>query len=135
MITEDYVSFEVAKLLKGKGFDEECWSWYEDEDYVIESNDDYGYQSNTDHVSYDFICSRPTIQMVLKWLREVHNICIETLIVFPTGKNGEPFFSCNYWSLKSPFDLNVDYEIESRYFKTYEEAQEEAIKYCLENLL
>ena len=24
MITEDYVSFEVAKLLKEKGFDEEC---------------------------------------------------------------------------------------------------------------
>ena len=27
-ITEDYVSFEVAKLLKEKGFDEKCLRWY-----------------------------------------------------------------------------------------------------------
>ena len=28
MITEDYVSFETAKLLKEKGFDSECHSYY-----------------------------------------------------------------------------------------------------------
>ncbi len=28
MITEDYVSFETAKLLKEKGFDDECQKYY-----------------------------------------------------------------------------------------------------------
>lgn len=28
MITEDYCSYEVAKLLKEKGFDEPCKVWY-----------------------------------------------------------------------------------------------------------
>ena len=39
MITEDYVSFEVAKLLREKGFNEECeyfYDEYKDENkYVI----------------------------------------------------------------------------------------------------
>ena len=30
MIQEDYVSFETAKLLKEKGFDEECQKYYGD---------------------------------------------------------------------------------------------------------
>lgn len=30
-ITEDYCSFEVAKLLKEKGFDEACRAVYEEE--------------------------------------------------------------------------------------------------------
>ena len=28
MITEDYVNFETAKLLKEKGFDEITFTWY-----------------------------------------------------------------------------------------------------------
>ena len=34
MITEDYVSFEIAKLLKEKGFDELCYQKYDDEGYL-----------------------------------------------------------------------------------------------------
>ena len=30
-ITEDYVSFETAKLLKNKGFNEECFALYNPE--------------------------------------------------------------------------------------------------------
>ena len=30
MITEDYVSFETAKLLKEKGFDEDIDLWYDE---------------------------------------------------------------------------------------------------------
>ena len=63
MITEDYVSFKTAKLLKEKGFDEECWYWYEEDGYFKDSNDDYGFQSNSDHISDDFICSAPTLQI------------------------------------------------------------------------
>lgn len=50
-ITEDYVSFEVANLLKEKGFDEECQQYYGD---------------------YKYPC--PTLQMAMKWLRKTHNI-------------------------------------------------------------
>ena len=35
MITEDYVSFETAKLLKEKGFNESCYTYYDDIDDSI----------------------------------------------------------------------------------------------------
>ena len=53
MIKEDYVSFEVAKLLKEKGFDEMVSSFYPPGDI-----------------------QRPTHQMAMKWLREIYDIFI-----------------------------------------------------------
>ena len=130
MITEDYISFKTARLLKEKGFDEDCWSWYEDEDYAVESNDDYGYQSNTDHISKYFICSRPTLQMAMKWLREKHR-----LEIYPFH---EAFQECNNWWYrieKHTKGCNMSkFESDSIYL-SYEQACEAAIKYCLENLI
>ena len=79
MITEDHVSYKVAKLLKEKGFDEGCIMWYEDDDNLIPTNDDYGLQSNSWHLSKYFECSAPTHQMAMKWLREIHKIDIDII--------------------------------------------------------
>ena len=51
MITEDYCSFEVAKLLKEKGFDYKGFDYIDFEGEVIRQD-------------------RPTHQMAMKWLRE-----------------------------------------------------------------
>ena len=76
-ITEDHVSFETAKLLKEKGFDEPCRCWY----YVLGTTpllverryDDYYEQSKyTDKI---FPCI--TLQMAMKFLREEHHIFIQ----------------------------------------------------------
>lgn len=150
MITEDYVSFETAKLLKEKGFDEKCLKKYYGDD---KSGPGFNYQDAYDgggiyddglnnselydshvHDEYQDIAS-PTLQMAMKWLREVHHIGIESLIVFNDENDGRPQFMCQYWSLVPPFDLKVDEAIESRCFDTYEESIETAIKYCLENLI
>ena len=78
-ITEDYVSFETAKLLKEKGFDEPCWNYYYDsklEHYFrpVKNNE---WPLNR--------VSAPTHQMVLKWLREVHGIFISIMCcAYPT---------------------------------------------------
>ena len=76
MITEDYVSFETAKLLKEKGFDSACKVWYSEytsqfggEKYTSIEFDNH----NKFNENYKFICYAPTLQMVMKWLREVHN--------------------------------------------------------------
>ena len=73
MITEDYVSFEIAKLLKEKGFDEPTTKSYYTEGF-----------ENPMKFSHDLLpCIRPdeflcpTLQMAMKWLREVYNINIE----------------------------------------------------------
>ena len=131
-ITEDFVSFEVAKLLKDKRFDEECWYWYEEDGYFIDSNDDYGFQSNSDHISNDFICSAPTQAVAMKWLREVHNLSVE---IYRTA--------CGYIGciVAIPSGTDIKFleedgdDLPSGQYTTWDRACEAAIKYCLENLI
>ena len=107
IITEDYVSNETFKLLKEKGFDDSCCR------FVIESDETY-YRG------------APTLQMAMKWLREVHNIDI-----FP-WKIGKGIYSCAIFNSNTGQDLSSNKDFPS---EKYKETVEEAIKYCLENLI
>ena len=129
MITEDYVSFETAKLLKEKGFDEATLGYYlDDKDklYFDRFSDDW----NSNHVGY---ISAPTLQMAMKWLEEE-----KEYIVYPypvsDGKKIEwrysVWFDNGYMFLGQILEYGTD---ES--FNTREEATEAGIKYCLENLI
>ena len=124
MITEDYVSFETAKLLKEKGFDEPTTKSYYTEDFenpMIFSHDLLSC-IQTD----EFLC--PTIQMAMKWLREVHNLII--LVEVERVTYGNVTYN---WSI---IDDNSDYSVTVRAkYPVYESACEAAIKYCLENLI
>ena len=125
MITEDYVSFETAKLLKEKGFDEKCSSVWR-----FTSNSPKG-KGKWILYSYsmadeDSICN-PTIQMAMKWLRETHNIDI---IINVSSKD------------ESDNKRKYTYAIVSKWFvgtdnvkRTYEESCEAGIGYCLEKLI
>jgi hypothetical protein len=148
MITEDYVSFETAKLLKEKGFDAECHSHYYPCNYPDGSIEYHKYEK-TDKKNkswYDIYSLKnlpkdhylaPTLQVVMKWLREVHNIhpnivCDDVAEfvfyrierIFRTGKE-------HRWFSYYPSDDDKT----GGAYPTYEQACEAAIKYCLENLI
>lgn len=118
MITEDYVSFETAKLLKENGFDWETHRSYLVNDNVFIPGDINDVPQRKDAIRI------PTLQMAMKWLREVHKIIIEL------------HYSFNHWytliSEKQPLGTFVHTSIN---YNSYEEACEEAIKYCLYNLI
>lgn len=128
-ITEDYVSYETSKLLKEKGFDAECKKYYT---LKMLSNLYYGceYVRNRDLKDEDD-CIAPTIQMAMKWLREIHHcvICI-TPLTFYCGEIVSAW-GCNIWA---DDNLEVDEESTPK-FITYEEACEYSIQYCLEKLI
>ena len=122
MITEDYVSYEVAKLLKEKGFEGVC-------DYAYSNKGNY---FEIDRSNFDEIyCLRPTLQMAMKWLREVHNIFI---VIEPHAydyineKNSSYVFSLWHGDNYCENPLLKD-------FPSYEQACEEALKFSLENLI
>ena len=121
MITEDYVSFETAKLLKEKGFDEMTELAYGLEHGHIRNDLPVSYWRNSEIGEYKFSC--PTLQMTMKWLREVHYIDIS---VTPDRKAG--YSVLIFKDKRLPFDTLDSYS-------TYEYACETAIKYCLENLI
>ena len=123
MITEDYVSFETAKLLKEKGFDESCYQKYDNEGYL--SFNHVGY-INDEKPCADFCALAPTHQMAMKWLREIYGIDIVIEISDPAVKDRK--YYCVIW------DKNNDSYILDL-FNSYEEACEAAIKYSLENLI
>ena len=136
-IKEDYVSFECAKLCKEKGFNEYCPLWY-NLDKPIEGPFFYKEIGWYGHNSYDYngkrIVSAPTLQMAMKWLREVHNLFIQICIIPHTTITIEQkyyFFTIH----KDRRTLAFRKDFPSEYYFTYEEACEAAIKYCLKVLI
>jgi len=120
MITEDYVSFEVAKLLKEKGFDENT--------LMIYSQDGNFMLNGVIEDTYQVLYAAPTLQMAMKWLRYEKNIHIK---VHCSGHRNYLVYA---QSLVTAFP---DFCIESATcsFNTYEEAVNSAIKHCLTNLI
>ena len=145
MITEDYVSFETAKLLKDKGFNEETAYAYSNNGELLRLNH-FGIKdlTNTDCNGYDTwqfpiegvtsIISAPTLQMATKWLREVHGIYIDMRI---TNHSFSGLFDLikYYWVIE---DAKIArWKDESTIYKPsgfdkYEEAYDNAIKHYLE---
>ena len=135
-ITEDYVSFETAKLLKEKGFDEGCFFVV---NAINKSMMPVSWPTTNSDVEDEkaSLIALPTLQMTMKWLRIEHNIHIEPHIVKTKCSYG---YMPNYIDLKElkqkfPFD-EVDFSDADKYVCiTYDKACEVTIKYCLEHLI
>ena len=145
MISEDYVSYETAKLLKEKGFDELCPTFYE----IDEPNSGPRYSEKLGwflHNSYDYsdrhgkmIISAPTLQMAMKWLREVRHWHIFVIprwedVEYMPGEWQEEMTGYQY-VIVSVGEVNRKNEQPITKALTPESAYEAAIKYCLENLI
>lgn len=78
MIKEAYVSLDTAKILKEKGFNIPTYSYYDsDGDTIINKKyDGYWELSKISNEELNNGWSRPTHQLVVAWLREIHHIII-----------------------------------------------------------
>lgn len=124
----EFVSFEIAKKLKEKGYPQvkkntiamydENGNWYS----LIDTFDYFKY-SFEDFKEHGYIC--PTISQVLKWLRDNKNICVE--------------INCNYTDYFPTVRLidyhQTDYVSGCDIYKTYEKAELAGIEYVLDNLI
>ena len=120
MITEDYVSFETAKLLNTKGFKGEFhkhyWGYEPGKEFLTDGsfNPEYDYPA-------------PTLQMAMKWLREVHNIYIQIMLdSWALGDRSGYYIVIQ--KTDSDFEEVSPVDIDEVFFQTYEEACEIAIK-------
>lgn len=136
MIQEAYCSFKVSKLLKEKGFDVPCQSyWLQEEDGEVKPQaflEDFIHNWNSSRIHM----SRPTHQMVLAWLREVHKIHIQAWC--PVIDMEAEILGVKYNVVISNLNnkcIAFNTEIDDAEYDSYEEAIEVAIKYTLENLI
>lgn len=119
MNKEDYVSIETAKLLKEKNF-----NWITNRSFlasgVFAPCDITEVPINENNIRI------PTLQMTMKWLREVHNLFI-SIQHHVSGSYVWYIYETIYQTSKGCDRENNEY--------SYEEACEAAIEYCLENLV
>lgn len=131
-ITEDYVSYEIAKLLKEKGFNGECISYfsiYKDNNTSLHRWRNRQTYVNVKNDGYTIV---PTHQMALKWLREVHN----QIIIIKYGNVGFAEESILQWwweLINTKGELHACNIVDGN--KSYEEACEDSILYVLKNLI
>ncbi len=137
MIKEAYCSFEVSKLLKEKGFNEKCrgayHSEFDDNDNPVVMLEEWTAKPyNNEFADEGFLCSAPTHQMAMKWLRRKYNIYISIHPDFPSDKD---YKMCWCWSANILHENCINMKGYQCYIETYEEATEAALKYVLENLI
>jgi hypothetical protein len=150
---EDFVTFELAKKLKEKGFDcSEPFAMYNElgvfhklyssadfiVGYSVKCRDYYDYEDFDDR---DYVC--PTISQVLKWLREEKSIFVEPCVLADadTDADGKVINEYTYWSftvtnIETGDMIYFEYErIDDKRFDSYEQAAIAGIEYCLDNLI
>ena len=146
MIEEAHVSFEVAKLFEEKGFNEKCRGGYhcefdDNDNHVVMFEEWMAQPYNNDFVDEGFLCSAPTHQMAMAWLREVHNIHIE-ICIYKTSENDiepkksrkAPYYTFSVWDVIT--GDNIDKRLTNDFIgDTYKDAVEAALKYVLKNLI
>lgn len=127
-ITEDYVSFEIAELFREKGFDAECSGTYSTGDKELSISSECPYSND---LNDDMFIAAPTLQMAMKWLREVHKIDI--CVCRELDEYGDCYDGYIVVVYSSKVYMVTIRDVEKDL--SYEEACEVAIKYCLTNLI
>lgn len=132
MIKEDYVSFETAKLLKEKGFEEPIGLAYWDDGTEIGlSNPIEQIKQQAHHIVF-----KPTLQMAMKWIREQgFYINVDIDVDYDEDERGTKWYHKPSWDWAVfRIDERKQMSDDGALYATYEQAAEVAIKWCLENL-
>lgn len=151
MITEDYVSFETAKLLKEKGFDEPVRMYFNKYNYPsdnaiqnikkitgkdMEQIEVHSLFNAEDEPFFNSLQGKdenlfafPTLQMAMKWLRIEKGIAVIPII--SSILDNEKFL----WDIEIVVAKTNDTYSQGWIYENQESACEAAIKYCLENLI
>ena len=120
-ITEDYVSFETAKLLNEKGFSGEC-----NKVAHQDTKNEYYFGNYSDDLKGRLL-PVPTIQMAMRWLREVHHIHIRLL------NSSDESYRYEIYPMKGKYRNKCF--ADNRYYDCYEQACEAACIHALKNLI
>lgn len=138
---EDFVTFEIAKKLKEKGFKESCFGWYYPSevcgfDYktiIVFNNSAYRGSNYKDmlvsHKDEKYV-DAPTIAQVLKWLREEKELHIEIYM----------YHNCYLFEIYNTIIYDADFTQKSEKYseieyENYEQAAIAGIEYVLDNLI
>lgn len=142
MVEEDKVSYDLAIMLRDKGFNEPCLTLY---NVYGALEVEFGYSDGSplcnsdsdvclfigdrcDNDSFMFVTA-PTYGHVMKWLREVYNIFI-SIDIYSKDLKGNIRYCADIYKYGSRMILDTPIVCD-----TYEEVCETACIYVLKNLI
>jgi hypothetical protein len=117
-MNKEFIPYEQALALKELGFDEPCFGYY--------SNGEFVFGNYTNNIMQRFRYSSPTFSQAFRWFREKYNL-YHVITIADLGKyeSGNPDFQCAIYSKDPVVITNMDN------YKTYEEAEQA----CLDKLI
>lgn len=124
----DFVTFDLAKRLKEKGFPQKCFGKYEMQGacYI----DDGRFYIGGCIIEVEKAYTAPIISQVLKWLREEKEIDIILYPIFLYNKNNrEREYGIEIYAPQLNKPIHLDY------FKEWEKGANAGIEYVLDNLI
>lgn len=127
MITEEYVSFDTANMLKEAGFKEPCRCMYDlspNREYKLYQNLIGDYMVSENYYSQTYILA-PSQALAARWLREEHHISI-LLTPLLDGWMVDLFNIEKFQYILCNQDTDVD---------TYEEALEDGLQEVLRAII
>lgn len=129
------VNFEIAKLLKDKGFDNESSHYYNEEGELLFDMHFPALQPTKPEIYFD----APTIAEVIYW---IYSQCDVWISLIPDSSSGHKLLDRKFSVSRFRFNINLNVQAEILregktilYFNSPENAFEYAIKYVLKNLL
>ena len=139
MIKERYVNFEVAKLLRDKGFDEECVKLYNISNGLVFEGDEV---HNSELTEFSELITRPTQAMACDWIEEEYGIFIQI------NRDNQYYEGCEVIAVtkedKERGHMTMYYarvfnkhsvSNTTKHYDNIESAYNEALKYVLTNLI
>ena len=139
-IKEDYVSFEVSKLLKEKGFAVPCNFYFYIDGKVHEQLNQKHKGRLVDRNIYENQYSIPTHALIIKWIKENFGIHIGNSPTFQFNDAREDYLTVSDWQYWITVIKNGKYVQELSYSarenkNNSKESIEEALLYTLQNLI
>lgn len=125
------VKFEIAKLLKEKGFDNESAHYYNEKGEMLFDAYYPSLQPTKPDVYYD----NPTIAEVIMWLYEKHGIWIEVRHIKTFNVNRFHVIIWNYKDTSDYITIHCENGVGYEVWDSPTEAYEAAIFYVLSNLI
>ena len=127
MNTEDFVTYEQALALKKLGFNEETFTYYDEDNPKIKGLDDFYEYHLIDYNRYSI--SAPTLSEAQKWIRKNTKYSVEAYMV-TLDEEGKG------WSylISHRFKESICSTYPERNFNSYEEALSTGITECLKSL-
>ena len=130
---EDFVTFEISKKLKEKGFNEPCTAYYHIHENIEDSINSFEYAYDYDFYNeYNtYRCGAPTISQVVSWLLDKKKIFL-TVDFEPKG-----FFFIVNSNITFNYEDVYEFDIfDSKCtFSKPQDAYKEGIKYIIDKLI